>query len=73
MDKFFDIAAKSKSMARRIALQAFPVGATVRCYSCGYARILGHDDCADALKNGWPMHCGLTMELVSITKQEPTP
>ena len=66
LDKFQDFVAHSKSMARRVAAQAFPTGATVRC-SCGYTRILGTDDCGHALKHGWPMHCGQTMSIVSVT------
>lgn len=50
----------------RVALNAFPSGAHLKCANptCDRGERIDPDTIAGYLARGWPMHCGLTMELV---------
>lgn len=56
-------------LAEKIANE-MPELSHLRCEQCAMKKELNGDDAARYFFNGWPMHCGYTMRLITKAEEE---
>lgn len=59
--------AKLAGIHGNIARDVWPKGARLECARCGAVIDATPEKCGRYLREGWPTHCGKTMELADVT------